>query len=104
MIAQYGFKDGSGEWFFIVDTDKCNNCVECVKACPAGALEICEDEYDPLRKKPVVRFKPEERKRIKYTCAPCRPGYWNKPPPCVASCEPGAISHSDGWKHLYGKK
>ena len=27
MIANYGFKDGSGDWYVAFDTDKCNGCV-----------------------------------------------------------------------------
>ena len=30
MIANYGFKDGSGDWFIVIDTDKCNGCGKCV--------------------------------------------------------------------------
>ena len=42
-------------------------------------------------------------KKIRYSCAPCRPGYGEEPVPCAAACEPGAISHSDRWKLQYGK-
>jgi len=104
MIAQYGFKDGSGDWFVIVDTDKCTGCGDCVIACPAHIFEIGEDEFDPFNEKPVVSVKPEERKKIRYSCAPCQPCYGEVPPPCIAACEPGAISHSGGWMMQYGKK
>ncbi|NIR16795.1 MAG: 4Fe-4S dicluster domain-containing protein, partial [Desulfobacterales bacterium] len=46
MRAHYGYKDGSGDYFIIVDTDKCNGCGECVEACPHGVLEIIEDEFN----------------------------------------------------------
>jgi Fe-S-cluster-containing hydrogenase component 2 len=52
----------------------------------------------------VASVKHEERKKVRYRCAPCRPGYAEQPPPCVGACEPKAISHSDGWKGLYGHK
>ncbi len=45
--ANYGYKDGSGEYFITIDTDLCNSCEKCVEACPAGVLEIAEDELDP---------------------------------------------------------
>jgi len=104
MLAFFGFKDGSGDWFVIIDTDKCNGCGKCVEVCPANVLEVGEDEYDPFREEPVVRVREEERKKVRYSCAPCRPDYDEKPPPCVSACEPGAISHSEGWKLLYGKE
>jgi ferredoxin len=102
MIAQYGFKDGSGDWFVVIDTDKCTGCGDCVRACPANVLEVGEDEYDPCNEEPVASVKAEERNKIRYSCAPCQPGYGENPPPCEAACEPGAISHSEGWRLLYG--
>lgn len=103
MIANYGFKDGSGDWFVIIDTDKCDGCRKCVEACPASVLEVSDDEFDPFREEPVVKVKEEERKKVRYSCAPCRPGFGQEPPPCVVACETRAISHSEGWKLLYGK-
>ena len=104
MQAFYGFKDGSGEWFVIIDADKCNGCGKCVKVCPGYALEVGEDEFDPLSEKHLARVKEGERKKIRYTCAPCRPGYGEELPPCVAACEPRAISHSEAWRQSYAKK
>lgn len=103
MIANYGFKDGSGNWFLTIDTEKCDGCGKCVEACPANVLEVGEDEYDPFNEESVAKVRQEERNKIRYSCAGCRPGYGEKPPPCLAACEPGAISHSEGWKLLYGK-
>src|SRR4030042_6072384 len=102
MIANFGFKDGSGDWFVVIDTDKCNGCGKCVEVCPAKILEVGPDEFDIFRETPVISVKHDERKKIRYSCAPCRPGYATELPPCVASCEPGAISPSDGWKIVYG--
>ena len=98
MIANYGFKDGSGDWFVIINTDKCNGCGKCVDACPANILTIGPDEIDVFREDPVAFVKHEERKKIRYSCAPCNPGRGTKPVPCANACEPGAISHSEGWK------
>ncbi|OGP62998.1 MAG: hypothetical protein A2170_08280 [Deltaproteobacteria bacterium RBG_13_53_10] len=104
MIGNFGFKDGSGDWFVVIDTDKCNGCGKCVEVCPAKILEVGPDEFDIFRETPVISVKHDERKKIRYSCAPCRPGYATELPPCVASCEPGAISHSEGWKIVYGTK
>jgi ferredoxin len=104
MQAFYGYKDGSGEWFIVIDSDRCDGCGRCVEACPADALEVAEDQFDPLSEKPVARVKEEERKKIRYTCAPCRPGYGETPPPCVVVCKTRAISHTESWRQSYVKK
>ena len=94
MLANYGYKDGSGEFFITIDTDKCNGCGDCVQACPYGVLEVRPDDSDPLRDEPVAAVTEAERKKIKYTCAPCKPVSGERKLPCVLACEPAAISHS----------
>ena len=44
MLANYGYKDGSGEYFITIDTDKCNGCNACVEACPNNVLEAAEEK------------------------------------------------------------
>lgn len=92
--ANYGYKDGSGEYFITIDTDLCNSCGKCVEACPAGVLEMAENELDPLGDEIIATVSEEHRKKIKYSCAPCKPGSKTSDLPCVEACEPGAISHS----------
>ncbi len=103
MITNYGFKDGSGEWYVVIETEKCDGCGKCADVCPGKILEVGPDEFDIFRETPVISVKVEERKKIRYSCAPCRPGYGMGPPPCVASCEAGAVSHSAAWRILYGR-
>lgn len=48
MIANYGYKDGSGDYFIAIDTDKCDGCGKYVEACPAninipGYLRLIEE-------------------------------------------------------------
>jgi ferredoxin len=38
-IANYGYTDGSGDWYISIDTGKCNGCGRCVEACSEGVLE-----------------------------------------------------------------
>jgi len=92
MKAHYGYKDGSGDWFIIIDTDKCVECEEhpCVPACPWAVLEIIEDDYGDM----VATVALEHRKKIKYSCAPCKPDINRPPLPCVSACPYNAIVHS----------
>jgi len=90
MIANYGYKDGSGEYFISIDTDKCNSCGKCVEACPQKVLEMIVDDYDQV----VAAVTEAHRKKIKYSCGPCKPTSGPRQLPCVLACEPLAISHS----------
>ena len=112
MLANWGYKDGSGKYIITIDTDKCNGCGKCEEACPQNALEVGEDPADPMRDDPVAFVAEEQRKKLKYTCSPCKT-YLNskggstasKPSPeilekeqkrlpCIAACEKEAITHS----------
>lgn len=94
MKANYGYKDGSGEYFLTIDTDLCDGCGKCVKACPANVLGVGEDANDPLSDKIVAFVRNEERKKIKYTCGPCKPATNRPPLPCVVACPHKAITHN----------
>ena len=93
MITHFGYSDGSGEYYVIVDTDKCNGCGKCVKKCPQTALQL-ETIFIDLEDKTVASVTEEHRKKIKYTCASCKPEA-NKAP-CVLACEAKAINCT--WK------
>lgn len=94
MLANYGYKDGSGEYFITIDTDRCAGCGDCVVACPANVLEVVEDEFDPIEGGMVAAVREAHRKKIKYSCAPCKPTSGERRLPCVLACKPAAISHS----------
>jgi ferredoxin len=93
MQAHYGYKDGSGDYFIIIDTDKCNGCGKCAKACPYQVLEIVANDYD-IESGDMASVREEQRKKIKYACAPCKPVSGERKMPCILACEPKAISHS----------
>lgn len=89
-IANYGYTDGSGDWYIIVDSDKCDGCGKCVDACPANVLEVITDDYDDL----VVSIRAKHKKSIKYDCGPCIPVSGERDCKCAQVCESGAIKHS----------
>ncbi len=92
--ANYGYKDGSGEYFITIDTDLCNSCGKCVEVCPEGVLEMAEDDLDPLGDEVIAIVNEKHRKKIKYSCAPCKSAGETKSLICVQVCESGAIKHS----------
>lgn len=95
MLANYGYSDGSGDYFITIDTDQCNGCGDCVTVCPAVVFQLLdEDPNDPMRDEPVVVVVPAKRKKIKHECSPCKPQRNSTSLPCVEACKAGAISHS----------
>ena len=90
MIAQYGYADGSGDYYIIIDTDRCDGCGECVKVCSKKIFEIAKDDYD----KSVARVRDDVIKSIHDLC----PGYQRSNTKglenCQAVCPHKAISHT----------
>ena len=92
MKANYGYMDGSGQYFITIDTDKCIECADrgCLEGCPKGMFEIAVDDYDDE----VAQIKAEFRKKLKYECAQCKPVSDRPILPCMEACKPGAVEHS----------
>jgi Fe-S-cluster-containing hydrogenase component 2 len=95
MIMHYGYVDGSGEYFIVVDSDKCNGCEECVNSCPKDALRMITEFID-LEDRAVPAVGEQHRKKIRYTCSECKPE--DNKTPCVLSCKQQAIKCV--WKPL----
>ncbi|MEM2537665.1 MAG: 4Fe-4S binding protein [Candidatus Bathyarchaeia archaeon] len=89
IITYYGYADASGEYYIAIDSEKCNGCGDCVWACPQSALEIAYIMVD-IEEKPLAAVKEEHRKKLKYTCSPCKPE--KDTPPCTAACKQKAIT------------
>ncbi len=95
MLANYGYKDASGDFFITIDTDKCNGCKDCTIACPSDLLIVLnEDPNDPLREEPVAVIDENKKKKIKYECNPCKKECDTTLLPCIKACSLNAISHS----------
>jgi ferredoxin len=88
VITYYGYTDGSGEYYIVIDAEKCSSCGDCIKACPQGALKM-EAMFIDLEDKMVAAVTEEQRKKIRYTCSPCKPETGDVP--CVQACSQKAI-------------
>ena len=77
-----------------VYTDLFNCCEKCVQVCPAGVLDVVENDMDPLADELITVVTEEHRRKIKYSCAPCKPTSGAIELPCTQACEPGALTHS----------
>ena len=87
--ANYGYADGTGEYFITIDTDKCDGCGECVTACAENLLELAEDDYGKV----VARVRDEVRIKLGYLC----PGFKvcsKREINCHTACQQEAISHT----------
>jgi formate hydrogenlyase subunit 6/NADH:ubiquinone oxidoreductase subunit I len=72
VITHYGYIDGSGEYFIVIDSEKCDGCGKCVEKCPQNAL-VTVTEFIDLEDKTVVAVSELHRKKIRYTCQECKP-------------------------------
>ena len=95
VLANYGYSDGSGNYFITIDTDKCNGCGNCVTACPVGVFEVVEeDPNDPMNDGPIAIVSQDRINKLNYECSLCKPSKNRPDLPCMAACKAGAISHS----------
>lgn len=88
--ANYGYRDGSGEYYITINTNHCDGCGACVEACPENVFEVIVDDYDDE----VAKVREAVSKDLKYVCAGCKPIGQEYKLPCVESCPGKAISHS----------
>ena len=88
--VQYGYSDGTGNYFITIDTGRCDGCGQCLPACPSGIFEIAAAEDGQLK----ARVKEEARKRLALLC----PGYGvcsaKLALTCHKACLRDAISHT----------
>jgi len=90
MKVNYGYTDGTGNYFITIDNERCDGCAECIKACPAGIFVIGEDDSG----QPKAKVKDEVRKKLAFACpgfSECSIKYEVN---CHSVCQKEAISHS----------
>jgi len=88
MKINYGYSDGTGEYFITIDTVKCDGCGKCVEACPEKLYVIADDEDG----NPKATIRDELRKKLANLC----PGLSNckAAANCHSVCPQNAISHT----------
>ncbi len=90
MKAQYGYSDGTGDYFITVDTGKCDGCGECVKACPAALFALAKDNYRQLK----AGIKEESRKKLHIACPGFKACAQSNTVNCHSVCPKDALSHT----------
>lgn len=89
MKVQYGYTDGTGDYFITIDTALCDGCGRCMEACPQQILAVFSEDGSH----PKAGVREEIRKKLAYLCpgiAACA----RNPSDCHRACPKGAISHS----------
>ncbi len=89
MKVQYGYSDGTGEYFISIDNKLCDGCGECAAKCPAGIFKMEKSGTSQF-----AAVKDECRKKLASLC----PGTANCPlgagKNCNSICRVKAITHS----------
>lgn len=88
--VNYGYADGTGEYYITIDTDKCDGCGECVEVCPNGILEVAINDFDESK----AAVKPEFSKTLGYECLGFHRKCVEYELNCHTVCQPNAIQHS----------
>ena len=90
MTVQYGYSDGTGDYFITIDTERCDGCTDCMKACPAGIFVVAKDDGG----QPKAKVKEEVRKKLSFLCLGFKSCSSTNEVNCHSVCQKDAISHS----------
>lgn len=92
MRANYGFEDGTGNYFITIDTDKCVQCEthDCIDVCPQHVYLIDEDDWGD----DVLIVSSEKVHKLRECCVSCKTGTTSETAPCIGACKYNAIVHS----------
>jgi len=90
MEIHYGYSDGSGDYYIVIDTDRCDGCGDCVAACPENILEVAKDDYGDE----VVRVRDDVISKVGYVCPGFNPGCSKREVNCRSACKYDVITHT----------
>jgi len=90
MKINYGYSDGTGDYFITIDVGRCDGCGQCVPACPAGVFVVGDDDGG----QPKAEVKEEVRKKLGFLCPGVQLCLSTHERNCHHVCEKGAINHS----------
>ncbi len=88
LKAQYGYADGTGEYYITIDMQKCDGCGRCVEACPAQVFAIGREAGDK------VAVKDGARKKLALLCPGFNVCSKRNLVNCHSVCQKSAIEHS----------
>lgn len=88
--VQYGYSDGTGNYFITIDAELCDGCGECVKACPADIFVVDKDDDG----QPRAKVKEEARKKLAFLCPGFQSCSRKNQVNCHSVCRKEAINHS----------
>jgi len=87
--VQYGYNDGTGDYFITIDTSLCDGCGECVEVCPAGIYAV--NEIDNSSEAAV---REEARKKLSFLCPGAQSCLRTQDDNCQSVCPHQAITLS----------
>jgi len=87
---QYGYSDGTGEYFITIDASLCDGCGDCITACPAGVLTIGKSDDGQLK----CKVRDEVRKKLALLCPGFQTCSSEHKVNCHSVCTKNAIHHS----------
>jgi predicted CoA-substrate-specific enzyme activase len=91
MKVQYGYSDGTGEYFITIDYNLCNGCGECAAKCPVGIFTMEKDGSS----QPRATIEEVNRKKLGVLCPGSTACPLGKGADCQSICKANAITH--GW-------
>lgn len=85
---QYGYNDGTGDYYITIDLGRCDGCGKCVSVCPAAIFEVLQENG----RQPKARVAEAVRKRLSMFCPGDYACHASRRENCRSVCQNGAIN------------